>query len=1738
MKEKKSQAGISNFNSIKLMPIILFLIAASINAFAAKDFIVENKTSALFIINGTTGNVILTPSFGLVGIGTINPINALTVIGSVSAFGSLNATFINATEIRIGNNLIPTSGAFNNANYTALEDAAFRISNFTTQLNNYIPLFFNNENFTNLKPFTLTNYSAEYALSGFKLSNFTTAYDSRADRFGNVNYTSLENAAFTNANASNLNTSLWNLSRNLFVYLKDAAYLVRIGDVNRNISNDTFAVIGSAAVYGSLNATSFNSSFILQNNNQVQTVNAVFNIGNYSSEYAGSGFKITNYTALENAAFTNTNYTYLEAAAFTKANYSAEYASTGFKNANYTTLEDSAFRLANFTTNYEAQAYFKIANYTALQNAAFTLANHSAEYASTGYKLANFTSNLNAQNSSLWNRSSASTYLKFIDDLVGIGTITPDNRLTIRGTDTDANLAGQPGLLHLNITDSYNKSTTNLITLDHNLNNPANSTGGIGIGILFRAVNNDSELVNVSFINASLVNAINGSEASALSFYTRTSNGLLTPKLILNGSDVFIAPTGGNVGIGTTAPDRTLTVNATNANTVGLDVLGYYGTGQSGVYLQNSLNNGMFLSLTNSAGATTHLFRSYGDSYINSGNVGIGTTAPLSTLHINASGDSGGLRITNSSTNYTVFFVNSTSGFVGIGTATSGIPLHIASGGNAIVRIQRLGDGAAAALGFMNSTAEKWGIGMRSSTNQFRIFEDGSTANARLVIDSGGNIGVNTTTPGSALTVVGTLNVSRSTSAGDLYVDNNGNVGIGTTGPDGKLHVMTASAGSITANVNLDDLTVENSAAGGISILVPDSTNAFLGFGSPTATGGDNYLLWNQNAGSEYFQLRAGGTDVIRIQDNGNVGIGTTSPTAKLHVSGDLNVTTQALFTTQNSTNNVGIGTMNPTEKFQVRKDVSNGDSSVFRGDNAAGGSGLTGETASLNLILGSGSGNTVGGVSIRAGKIGDMVASGDRDAYLSFWTLNNDAIGERMRIDNVGNVGIGTTVPGQKLTVVGDVNVSGSLNVSGGGILVKSTTSDGIIAIDGSESSQLEFNRNGGLLWRLQRLTSTDDLYLRSGGGTREVMFWNNANGNVGIGTTVPDYLLTTAKATAGKDVNLSGVLYVNGSSGRVGIGTTTPNATLHIERTLSGGIGPILAIKNGAADATNQGGEIDFLNAAGNNVATAFARIRSFQLSGSTGESVLTFHTHNGVTEAERVRIGSTGNLTVDTSTLFVDADANNVGIGTTGPSQKLDVVGAGQFSTQLAVGTSIASNVQSYQTGTFAPAAASVRALEVDTTLKPNAAGTAYGFFTTPTADATNGVISDFYGIAVGTLTKSAGTVTNAYGIYTTVPTAGTNNYALYTEGKTVLSATTGNVGIGTTTPASKLDVQAAASATNVSRVLRSTGAPMWMVDLGGDDNPIMRMYNSNGVESTRIAANSFSYFNGGNFGLGTETPAEKLSVNGNVSIEGTNCRDSGGSATCNNFVDIAELFEASEEVSSGDIVVINFQDSSMLSAKNHLSTLAQPNSPQNPKSTHNSFQNPRPEQFQNARPTDFQYPRPGSSNIRDQEFQNQVPAQLKNPQNTTLSFGIENNADEISEETQNFKIKKSSQPYDKKAVGVVSTQPAIVIEGGRIVAMGGWKGQNNTLKPAVALAGRVPVKATDENGPIAKGDLLTSSSKPGYAMKCEVFEINDNDDFAALKSKTKNNEKCRNSIIGKAMEPLEAGEGKILMFISTQ
>jgi hypothetical protein len=114
-------------------------------------------------------------------------------------------------------------------------------------------------------------------------------------------------------------------------------------------------------------------------------------------------------------------------------------------------------------------------------------------------------------------------------------------------------------------------------------------------------------------------------------------------------------------------------------------------------------------------------------------------------------------------------------------------------------------------------------------------------------------------------------------------------------------------------------------------------------------------------------------------------------------------------------------------------------------------------------------------------------------------------------------------------------------------------------------------------------------------------------------------------------------------------------------------------------------------------------------------------------------------------------------------------------------------------------------------------------------------------------------------------------------------------------------------------------------------------------------------------------------------------------------------------------------------------------------------------------------------------------------------------------EKDNEGQSFHIEKSTESYDKKLIGVVSTNPGFIL--------GGGLDENNSR--LVALAGRVPVKVSTENGPIEIGDYLTSaSSTPGVAMA------------ACAKASASQESTCKaGRVIGMALEPFDGAQGEI-------
>ncbi len=104
--------------------------------------------------------------------------------------------------------------------------------------------------------------------------------------------------------------------------------------------------------------------------------------------------------------------------------------------------------------------------------------------------------------------------------------------------------------------------------------------------------------------------------------------------------------------------------------------------------------------------------------------------------------------------------------------------------------------------------------------------------------------------------------------------------------------------------------------------------------------------------------------------------------------------------------------------------------------------------------------------------------------------------------------------------------------------------------------------------------------------------------------------------------------------------------------------------------------------------------------------------------------------------------------------------------------------------------------------------------------------------------------------------------------------------------------------------------------------------------------------------------------------------------------------------------------------------------------------------------------------------------------------------------------------SNKPYDTRVAGVISAQPGVIL---------GEGGPNRVL---VATTGRVRVRVKANQYRIHIGDLLVTSGTAGVAMKSQPF---------SLHGKTTHRP---GTIIGKALESLEKGDGTILVLLSLQ
>jgi len=149
------------------------------------------------------------------------------------------------------------------------------------------------------------------------------------------------------------------------------------------------------------------------------------------------------------------------------------------------------------------------------------------------------------------------------------------------------------------------------------------------------------------------------------------------------------------------------------------------------------------------------------------------------------------------------------TGDIGLGTATPETDLHVSESTTdtvPTVEIEQLSTGDAA-LQF-SIVGDAFAVGIDNTDDTFKV----------------------SYAAGAGTAVLGTNDF--------LTITDAGLVSIGGVTPDGTLHVHTATAGSVTANTVADDLVVENSADGGLSILVPDASTSNVFLGSPTDSAG------------------------------------------------------------------------------------------------------------------------------------------------------------------------------------------------------------------------------------------------------------------------------------------------------------------------------------------------------------------------------------------------------------------------------------------------------------------------------------------------------------------------------------------------------------------------------------------------------------------------------------------------------------------------------------------------------------------------------------------------------------------------------------------------------------------------------------------------------------------------------------------------------------------------------------
>ncbi|MDA8645657.1 tail fiber domain-containing protein, partial [Amylibacter sp.] len=255
---------------------------------------------------------------------------------------------------------------------------------------------------------------------------------------------------------------------------------------------------------------------------------------------------------------------------------------------------------------------------------------------------------------------------------------------------------------------------------------------------------------------------------------------------------------------------------------------------------------------------------------------------------------------------------------------------------------------------------------------------------------------------------------------------------------------------------------------------------------------------------SDTVSASSGGTFAGAVSFNGNVGIGTSSPTSKLSVESSLADNNTALIKNTSGTGvNYGLEIAAGTNSTDHALHVTSSTGTSLLRVNGAGNVGIGTSSPSYTLDVYKSSVGNVASFNSSSGNRSLDITSADNGAYLGAeWDRNINSAGgihtwsvnatERMRIDSSGNVGIGTTSPANYSNYT-------TLNLGQGG-------TGSILQLDGSTSGHYHLvqNNNGAMIISADQgnaVGSTTINFLTDGAERMRI----GSSGNVGIGGT-PD--------------------------------------------------------------------------------------------------------------------------------------------------------------------------------------------------------------------------------------------------------------------------------------------------------------------------------------------------------------------------------------------------------------------------------------------------------------------------------------------------------------------------------------------------------------------------------------------------------------------------------------------------------